>query len=79
VRVDGSSSRWLTPFGGRFGSLLNVGVVFIGQDRWADFVFAALLANHADQFAAADLQIVILAKLVELLQVDAGHGNYSVI
>ena len=71
------SSSWLVLVAGSLGLLFNIGVVLIGQDRRADFVFAALFANHTDQFAAADFQGVILAKLVELLQVNTRHDSNS--
>jgi hypothetical protein len=50
------------------------GVILIHQRRGTDFLFTALMANHADQVRPAELEILFLAKFVELLQVNTCHG-----
>jgi len=49
-------------------------IVLIRQDGWTYFLFATLIANHADQIRATEFQIVFLTKLVKLAQVNASHG-----
>jgi hypothetical protein len=42
------------------------GIVLIRQRGWAHFLFATLMAHHADQVRAAEFHIVLFAKLVQL-------------
>jgi hypothetical protein len=52
-----------------------LGVVLIGERRGTDLLFAALLANNVNQIGAAELEIVFVAELMELLQVNACHAS----
>jgi hypothetical protein len=52
-----------------------LGIVLIQRHGRADFLLATLAADHPDQVGTAELQIVFLAKLEEVLQVNTRHTS----
>ena len=53
----------------RFGCPRQVG--------WADVYFAALVADDADEVRTAEMQVLLLAELIELREMNASHRGAS--
>ena len=51
--------------------------VFLDQYRRANVLFFALLTDNANKIGTRQFQLAILAKLVQLLQMNASHGTFS--
>jgi hypothetical protein len=55
-----------------------LGLVLLHQHGRADFLFAALSADDADEIGTADLEILLGTQVIQFLQVNAAHGFASV-
>jgi hypothetical protein len=52
-------------------------LVLFDKRRWANILFAALLADDVDQVGTRQTQIAVVTQLHELLQMYASHGQSS--